>query len=374
VLVFGIVRSTRSGYGLLDLAKGNAPAPQVFTAPTAAKLNASDVSVLAQLDEEYAKVAAAVLPSVVRINTKALVSTYQMFGPFRLPGGYGVDEGIGSGAIVSKEGHIVTNYHVIKGANKVEVTTSDRKTFPATVIESNPDRDIALIKIDSPNNNFPALTYADSDKVRVGQIVFAVGNPFGLTGTVTQGIISARDRFVSNQTNDYFQTDTVINPGSSGGPLVNIRGEIVGINVSIYQANKAVNAWQGVGFTIPGNEVKQIVQSILLTTARRPAAKNVGSLDLMTNTVQLSNGQIGAQILFVFPDSEGEHSGLRGGDIVMEYNGREVESAESLREAIEATPPNTPFTMKVARLNGFGTYELGVKIQGKMGTAQRAAR
>lgn len=351
LLLFGLVRGSRAGYGLLDLAQGKAPAPEMFTTPTLPKLTAGDVSLLSQLDEEFAKVSAAVLPSVVRINTKAVVPQFVQYGPFAIPNGYGLNEGIGSGAFISKEGHIITNYHVIKDAQEVEVTTSDKKTYHATVIGSAESRDIALLKIDAKRNDFPALTFADSDKVRVGQIVFAVGNPFGLTGTVTQGIISARDRLVNDRQNDYFQTDTVINPGSSGGPLVNIRGEIVGINVSIYQANKAVNAWQGVGFTIPGNEANQVVKSILALGSKKPPAKTVGSLGLMTNTFQSFNGVTGAFVQFVFPDSPAEKAGLQPGDVVLEYNGKPVKSAESLGKAIEDTPPGTEFTLVVARGN-----------------------
>ena len=360
LLLFGVIRSTRPGYGLFDLIRGKAPPSEAFTTPTAPKLSATDVAGLAQLDDEFAKVADAVLPSVVRINTSSLRQHIVPFGPFTFQGPVEEAKGLGSGAIISKEGHIVTNYHVIEGAQQVEVTTNDKKTFKARVLGVAEHRDVALLKIESNRRDFPALAWADSDKVRVGQIVFAVGNPFGLNGTVTQGIISARDRLVSDARLDYLQTDTVINPGNSGGPLVNIRGEIVGINVSIYQANKSVGAWQGVGFSIPGNEAKQIIESLRqLGSTQQDKRRSEGYLGLSLGSI---SGIKGAFVNLVLNDSPAAVAGLQPGDLIIEFNGEAVESPEQLRDAIRRATPNSVFKMKVARGNDLG------EITGKIGS------
>ena len=364
-LVFGVIRSTRAGYGLIDLATGKAPPKEQFTAPVTPKLAASDVSLLAQLDDEFGKVAASVLPSVVRINTSSVVQRLIPIGPFTFNGGLAKSEGLGSGAIISKEGHIITNHHVIKDAQQVEVTTNDKKTYKARVIDSSETRDIALLKIDSDRGDFPALAFADSDKSRVGQIVFAVGNPFGLTGTVTQGIISARDRLISDGQLDYLQTDTVINPGNSGGPLVNIRGEILGINVSIYQTPNSTSggAWQGVGFAIPANEAKQVVKDILeLGSAPQ---KNGGYLGLSMDSIQ---GIKGVFVRYVYENSPAALAGLQSGDLVLKFNGKPVKSPQDLLQAIKAAKPNSPFTMEVVRGQEIGN------VTGTVGTQSLSPR
>ncbi len=175
---------------------------------------------------------------------------------------------LGSGVIVSADGYVVTNFHVIQGAAQVHIVTNDGETHEAEVIGSNPEADIAVLRIVG-GKDFPALAFADSDEVKVGQLVFAVGNPFGLNGTVTHGIISAT-RKLSGTDHTLLQTDTVINPGNSGGPMVNIRGEIIGINLAIYQGQQSVHTWQGIGFTIPANEAKVAYEGILKKHASNP--------------------------------------------------------------------------------------------------------
>jgi S1-C subfamily serine protease len=359
--IFGWTRSRLSGYGLLDAMNGKVPPAEAFTEATGPKLSLTDVEGLARLDDEYAKLAAAVLPSVVSVSTRSVVMQRRTvpFGLFSFQDyAPGETKGIGSGAIISKEGHVVTNHHVIEGAQEVTVTTNENETFSAKVIGSSPERDIALLKIVTAKaKEFPALTFADSDKTRVGQLVFAVGNPFGLSGTVTQGIISARDRHLSDsQSRDYLQTDTVINPGNSGGPLVNIRGEILGVNVAIYRGDEKVHSWQGVGLAVPANQAKQVVESIReLASGKRPEAKRIGYLgiEVTRNPVRILNEagdvELGVPISYVWPDSPAAEAGLLPSDVVIAFDDIPSTSGEELLALIRKTPPGTSVKLKVLR-------------------------
>jgi len=362
--VFSLVRSHQEGYGLLDLLKGRGPGEQ-FTAASGAQLSSADVPGLTRLDEEYAKLCAAVLPSVVSVNTKSMVQRQRMFrfGFFDLPR-MTVEEqaGLGSGAIVSKEGHVVTNYHVIAGATEVKVVMNDGKEYSAHVIDGSKARDIALIKIDSDRKDFPPLTFADSDKTRVGEIVFAVGNPFGLSGTVTQGIISARNRTVSDGTkNDYLQTDTVINPGNSGGPLVNVRGEILGVNVAIFRGDQNVQSWQGVGLAVPANDAKRVIDSVLALRAGKaeppPAQGFIGlNLDSRLLHLNLPNGEAlqALLVLQVLESGPAAAAGLLPGDVLLQLNGEPVDTAKQVLESIAKLKPGTKFTLGIYRNGQIG--------------------
>lgn len=370
--LFGLVRSRQPGYGLLDLLAGKGPAHEQFTPATAPKLNPDDVRGLSALDEEYTRLSAAVLPSVVSVNTKTVVSRrgWVQYGPFRLPGiTQGEEAGLGSGAIISKEGHVITNWHVIQGAKEVRVTTNDNKVYPAHVIDGSPNRDIALLKIDDDRKDFPALTFANSDGARVGQIVFAVGNPFGLTGTVTQGIISARDRHLSDSQLDYLQTDTVINPGNSGGPLVNLRGEILGINVAIYRGDQNVQAWQGVGLAVPANEAKAVVDNVLALKAGKPDRNQArGYLGLVLEDqalqINLPDGRalVGVLVQQTNDNSPAMQAGLLPGDVILEFNGQPMTTAADLLKLIQSTRPGSKFVLSVWRNGVIG------KVNGTIGT------
>src|SRR5690242_11582153 len=239
-----------------------------FTPADKPKLDLDSVDILQRLNEEYAKVTAAVVPSVVSITTTKTVERRQPIDPLELFFGrrFGRDgeaeqkvTSLGSGVIVSKEGHIVTNNHVVNGTDDVTVQLSDGREAKARVIGTDSQIDLAVLRIDLPN--LPPLPLGDSDQVHVGQIVFAIGNPFGLEESVSQGIISAKDRrAMSDSSVDFFQTDTAINPGNSGGPLVNIRGEVVAINTAIYSES---GGNQGIGFAIPSNVVRRAMTSII---------------------------------------------------------------------------------------------------------------
>ena len=365
-LLFSWWRKDQEGYGAINLLKGEKPS--TFTTPDKPKLNLNDLTVLSRLNEEFAKLSEAVLPTVVSINTQTLRQGQETWHPFfGLIGERAqVIPGLGSGAIISKEGHVVTNFHVIEGVAEVQIITNDNKKHPATILGASPDRDIALLKIESHRTDFPALKFANSDEVRVGQIVFAVGNPFGLSGTVTQGIISARDRHLSDSQMDYLQTDTVINPGNSGGPLVNIHGEIVGINVAIYRGDESVRAWQGVGLAVPANSVKTVVdglnEKIKANAAQTASPSTTGrgflGLEVSGEPVDIDpvwgTARRGARITDISPRSPAAEAGLKPGDVVTKFQGMAFRSPRDLLDIIRTQPPGSEVKLEVIRNNKMG--------------------
>jgi serine protease Do len=313
-----------------------------------------------------------VLPSVVSVTTRTVRRGGYSWHPF-----FGVVgrqtqviPGLGSGAIISAEGHVVTNYHVIEGVSDILVTTHDNRKFQARILGASKMRDIALLKIESNRKDFPALSFGDSEAVRVGQLVLAVGNPFGLSGTVTRGIISARDRHLSDSSLDYLQTDAVINPGNSGGPLVNVRGEILGINVAIYRGDENVRAWQGIGLAVPARDVQAVIDAILKTSQDKPAAisKLDGAaflgLNLSETMVMLDRGlrlgRAGALVLEIVPGSPAEKAGIQAGDVIGAFNGEPVESPAGLLAKIRALPPGSTVTVTLVRDSG--VVEVAAKL------------
>jgi serine protease Do len=355
-VIFSFFRGSQSGYGLLNFLKGEKPEQESFTTPTQAKLNLEDVKVLAAMNDEFARLSATVLPSVVSITTKTVRRGQTAWHPFfgLVAGRPQVIPGLGSGAFISKEGHVITNYHVIADVSEVIITTNDNKKFPARILGAHRERDIALLKIDSPGKNFPALTFANSDEAKVGQIVFAVGNPFGLSGTVTQGIISARDRHLSDSQMDYLQTDTVINPGNSGGPLVNIRGEIIGINVAIYRGDENVRAWQGVGLAVPANDARAVIDSVR-NQARQGTATEGGylGLELSAEPVNIDRSigtsRVGAYVTDLDPNSPALVAGISVGDVITALNQKPVTSPRELLAQIRLLSPGSQATLTIVR-------------------------
>lgn len=238
-----------------------------FTPETHRLIAPEDVSLLEQIDRENVRVVASAAPSIVRITAIGLVDPHsQLFGdlPFKFPGiPHGVHAMVpsyGSGVIISRDGYIVTNYHVVEEAQSVEVQLRDQRTFAARVVASDSLSDVAVLKIAA--SDLPALPWGDSDKVEVGEQVFAIGNPFNLDDSVSKGIVSAKGRNLPDSTNyeDYIQTDAAINVGNSGGALINIHGELIGINAAIASFTRGN---EGVGFSIPSNLVRYAVDALL---------------------------------------------------------------------------------------------------------------
>ena len=261
------------------------------------------------------------------------------------------EEGLGSGVIISPDGYILTNNHVVEGADELKVGLSDDREFIAKVIGTDPKTDIAVIKIES--ENLPVMTLADSDKLRVGDVVFAVGNPLGVGQTVTSGIVSAKGRnqlgLLEGGYESFIQTDAAINMGNSGGALVDAKGRLVGINSAIISTTRGSI---GLGFAIPINLASSVLQSLIATgTVARGflgiSAQAVPAED--TDALHLPKGTRGAMITDVTPDSPAEKAGLKRGDVVLAFNGQKVTSWEELRLIIAETVPGTKVDLSVSR-------------------------
>jgi serine protease Do len=328
--------------------------PEAYTLPQNAPLDLGDVELLARLNEEYARLTKAVVPSVVSIDTlgirtEAIVDFFGRAHERRYP-----TRGQGSGVIVTQEGHIVTNHHVIANSEQIRVTLHGGKVYPAELIGFDELLDVAVIKVLAPQEEFVPLKLGDSTAVEVGQMVFAVGNPFGLGETVTSGIISAKERSLSDTQRDLFQTDAAINPGNSGGPLVNLRGEIIGINVAIYTADRErPGGFQGVGFSIPSNDVREALSQIL--ERGRPVrgflGVSVSELSELTQITLNYTGRHGAVVRYVNPGSPAEAAGLQELDILLEYDGQPIQTTSQLISLIQRTRIGREVPLKVWRNN-----------------------
>jgi serine protease Do len=317
----------------------------------------SKLPLLESIDHEFTSLVAEVLPSVVSINAIPADTVNPRVQFLRRL--FGVEPGVtppqvGSGVLVSKDGHIVTNYHVIAQAiegagagaapGKVEVTLSDGRVLPAKFLGADAPSDIAILKIDT--ENLHPMAWGNSDAVLVGQMIFAVGNPLGLQETVTQGIISAKGRRATSEAaNEFFQTDAAINRGNSGGPLVNLRGELIGINNMIpLQA-------QGIAFSIPSNTVRQVFESI--RDHGRFIRPWFGAM-MQPLTPQLIQqlglpDAVGALVLVTYAGSPAEKAGLEPGDVIIEYNGRPISDHIDLRNRVAESSLGETVKLKVRR-------------------------
>lgn len=345
------LRSWRSGRPITDALTGDEQfRPEKFTLSEKAPLDLGDMDILSRLNDEYATLTQAVVPSVVSIDT-AGVREQLLRDPWgRAHMQREMTQGQGSGVIVTEEGHVVTNQHVISGQNQIQVTLHGGKSYPAVLIGEDRLLDIAVLKINAPGP-FAPLKLGDSSQVKVGQIVFAVGNPFGLSETVTQGIISAKERSISDQQRDLFQTDAAINPGNSGGPLVNLQGEIVGINVAIYSPDKANPGFQGVGFSIPSNEVRESLRQILEKGRRVHGFLGV-KLYPINERVKQSIGfdqDQGGLVIEVVEGSPAAQAGLKQGDVILEFNNKAVQSPIQMINMVQRTPVGNEVPLKVWR-------------------------
>lgn len=315
-----------------------------YTPASAPALDLKDVQVLAALDAEYARLVDAVVPSVVSITTSGtvLVPRPQVIDPFELffPGRRSrpaIEQqrtSLGSGVIVSREGHILTNHHVIAGMDKFFVQLTDGRREPAQLIGSDEQSDVAVLKINA--GKVEPLPFGNSDDVRVGQLVFAIGNPFGLQETVTQGIISAKGRRTMRDSGvEMLQTDVAVNQGNSGGPLINLRGEIVGINSAIY-SNSQEGSWLGISFAIPANTAQRALESLL-----KNGRVVRGYLGLVMSNLSPENARDlglrdtnGVLIADTLAGSPAEACGLQPGDVVRTFNGRPITDPIQLRTRI----------------------------------------
>ena len=354
-VVVTILRTLHAGGDLRALIPGFSQKPgqfhpEAFTLPDKAPLDLGDVELLSRLNNEYARLTEAVVPSVVSIDT-AGVRSEQLLDPWgRTRIRNYPTQGQGSGVIVTSEGHVMTNHHVIAGQQKIQITLHGGKTYSAHLIGEDKLLDIAVLKIDA-KETFTPLKMGDSSQVKVGQIVLAVGNPFGLGETVTQGIISAKERSLSDNQRDLFQTDAAINPGNSGGPLVNLRGEIIGINVAIFSPDKQNPGFQGVGFSIPSNDVKDALFQIL--ERGRPIRGFLGvQMRDMDASVRAALGygeENGAVVMGVSPSSPAEAAGLQPGDVVRAVNNEKILTSTQLFSLVQRTKVGAAISLDVWR-------------------------
>jgi serine protease Do len=313
-------------------------------APTVSAARRSPVAVVAHN----------VLPSVVNIQTEAVIRRRQVdpfFDPWGFFGGRDrayTSQSLGSGFVWSSDGIIVTNNHVVEGASRITVNLNDGSQLPARLIGVDPDSDLAVLRVEA--KNLVAAPVGTSSDLLIGETVVAVGNPFGLSGTVTTGVVSAVGRSVPSQEEgrtftDFIQTDASINPGNSGGPLLNIEGKVIGINVAIYTQA------QGIGFAIPVDRARKVIQDLLrfgevhsawigavTATVTPEEAKRLG--------IRATRGAIVAR---VFNGSPAESAGLRAGDVITSVDGRPVDSRESFSTMTATATAGRPLTITIQR-------------------------
>jgi serine protease Do len=254
-------------------------------------------------------------------------------------------QGAGSGVIISEEGYILTNNHVVEGAKEVEITLADQREFKGKIVGRDPKTDLAVLKINA-GNNLPAANLGDSNQLKVGDWVLAIGNPFGLSQTVTAGIVSAKGRVIgAGPYDDFIQTDASINPGNSGGPLFNMKGEVVGINTAI------VPNGQGIGFAIPVNTAKPLVPQLVAKgeVTRGYLGVNIQSITPDLAAAMKLEGRKGALVADVVSGSPADKAGIKHGDVIVAYDGKAVEDSHDLPAAVAATPVDKEVTVTVIR-------------------------
>ena len=329
------------------------------------KISKESIDTLNKVNEAMAELTSAVKPAVVNIRSTKAVAVRAVPSPFfndpffreffgdqfrnqQQQPKQRNQSGLGSGVIVEKDGYILTNNHVVKDADEIMVRLLDKREFKGKIIGTDQKTDLAVIKIEA--DNLPVIKLGDSDKLKVGETVVAVGNPFGLSQTVTSGIVSAKGRADVGIADyeDFIQTDAAINPGNSGGALVNIKGEVIGINTAIFSTS---GGYMGIGFAIPSNMAKMVMDSLIKKGKVVRAWLGV-SIQPVTPELAKQFGlqdEKGALIAEVVEDSPAEKAEIQTGDIILAYNGQEISDPTGLRNLVAATPPGKVVTLKIIR-------------------------
>ena len=336
-------------------------------APAAAPLDGSSVEALLSLDQAMEALAARVTPAIVNVTvtskTNAKLSAsedsqdMQQFGPFG--GQFGmpmqpqprIEHGLGSGVIISPDGYIVTNDHVVDGAVDINVTMSDRQILPAKLVGADPLTDLAVIKVNA--SSLPSVPWGDSTKLQPGQTVLAFGNPFGFRFTVTRGIVSALNRPNPSASDrrkpgQFIQTDAAINPGNSGGPLVDARGEVIGINTFLISPS---GTFSGMGFAIPTQIVRPTVETLIKYGKVTHGYMGIGISDVTPENSKffdLKKAE-GAVVTQVEPTSPGAKAGLKTGDVITRLDGQPVSDAGELQVQVGQKRPGTTIKLEVMR-------------------------
>ena len=353
-----------------------AAARAAAAAPAAAPLDDNSVGALMALDKAMETLAARVTPAVVNVtvtsrtkaeagNKEQLPEDMQQFfgqgGPFgqfsgphmqRQPQ---IEHGMGSGVVISPDGYIVTNNHVVDGAVDIRVTTSNRRVLKAKLVGTDPLTDLAVLKVDAAD--MPSAPWGDSKEVRPGQTVLAFGNPYGFRFTVTRGIVSAINRANPDPTNpskpgEFIQTDAAINPGNSGGPLVDARGEVVGINTFLVSPS---GTFSGMGFAIPTQIVRPTVETLIRDGKVSHGHIGIGISDVTPENAKFfgDSTAMGGVVTQVEPDSPGAKAGLQIGDVITEIDGHKINDAGELQVVVGQKQPGTKLELTVLR-NGKG--------------------
>ncbi|MGO8793891.1 MAG: Do family serine endopeptidase [Candidatus Sulfotelmatobacter sp.] len=362
-------------------------------APAAAALDDNSVNALLALDHAMETLAARVTPAIVNVTVTSKANARdeegegmpdmkqfgQQFGPF----GFNmpmqprnqIEHGLGSGVIISPDGYIVTNNHVVDGAVDINVTLDDRRVMPAKVIGTDPLTDLAVIKINA--TGLPSVPWGDSTQLHPGQTVLAFGNPFGFRFTVTRGIVSALNRPNPSATDrrkpgEFIQTDAAINPGNSGGPLVNAHGEVIGINTFLISQN---GQFSGMGFAIPTQIVRPTVETLI-----KYGKVNHGYMGIGISDVTPENSKFfdlkkaeGAVVTQVEPNSPGAKAGLKTGDVITQLDGRTIADAGELQVGVGQKQPGTTVQLDVIRNGNSMTIPVTLaNMNGKNGEEESA--
>jgi len=329
------------------------------------QVSSRSVDTLTQLSEALSDVAAVSTPSVVNISTTRVIKSRdeapfdffddpffrRFFGdqfPHQDVPKEHKEQSLGSGVIVSEDGYIITNNHVIEKAQEIKVLLGDKRDFKAKLVGADPKTDIAVIKIDA--RGLPALSWGDANKLKVGEIVFAIGNPFGLNQTVTMGVISAvgRANVGIADYEDFIQTDAAINPGNSGGALLNARGELVGINTAIISRT---GGYQGIGFAVPSSMARQVMDSLVKYNKVVRGWLGVSIQEVTSDLAEefgVRNLK-GALISRVMKGSPADKAGIRQGDVILQFNGKDVEDTGHLRNMVSQTPIASKVKVRLLR-------------------------
>src|SRR5690348_7249813 len=326
--------------------------PEKYSLAKSPNVDPKQVASLEALNQERRALVKSVVPSVVAVKTSKKVAIgrqgmdpFEFFfgNPRRQYQGRGealVQNSLGSGVIVSKEGHIITNNHVVAQVDEIEVQLSDGRTEKARLIGADSQMDLAVLKIDNPS--IKPLVLADSDSVQVGDFVLAIGNPFGFEETVTDGIISYKGR--ATEVGDLLQTNAAINPGNSGGPLINLRGEVIGINTAIISTS---GTSAGVGFAIPSNTIRSALETLL-----KQGRIIHGYLGIQMRVAQ--QGQVlpaadGVVVDEIVPGSPADDAHIQKGDVIRKFDGHEVKSFTDLRRYVSQADLNKKVELEIVR-------------------------
>ena len=342
-------------------------------------INIQNTSNAADMPASFADLAEKLMPSVVNISTTTTITTRSNPFPFDFPPGspfedmfkdYGTPQkrqtsALGSGFIIDEKGIVITNNHVIKGAEDVFVRVNGEKNIKAKVIGADPGMDLAVLQIES-DQKFTPVKFGDSDTARIGDWVIAIGNPFGLGGTVTAGIISARNRSIGlSRYEDYIQTDASINQGNSGGPLFNMNGDVVGINTAILGQSGSI----GIGFAIPSNSAQKVINQLIEfgETKRGWLGVRIQTVTKDIADVEKLDEPRGALVASVAENSPSDKGGIKAGDIILEFDGKKINEMSELPRIVAETEVGKKVKLKVWRNKREITKEI---ILGRLETSE----